>query len=129
MFAERKAEEERVGKLILDAAMRVHSAFGPGLLEGAYEACLANDLEGEGLEVHRQVTLPIEYLGRRVEGGYRIDLVVGQLVVVEVKAVEKIVPIHLAQVITYLRLGGYSLGYILNFNVLHMRQGIKRVVV
>ena len=129
MSTEKKAEEERIGKLVLDAAMRVHSAFGPGLLEGAYEACIANDLERTGLPVHRQVSLPIEYLGRRIEGGYRIDLVIGNLVVVEVKAVEKLLPIHLAQVITYLKLGGYSLGYLLNFNVLHMRQGIRRVIV
>ncbi len=129
MLAQNKVEEERIGKLILDAAMRVHSAFGPGLLEGAYEACMANDLERLGLEVARQVALPIEYLGRRIEGGYRLDIVVGRLVVLEVKAVEKLMPIHLAQVVTYLKIGKYSLGYLLNFNVLHMRQGIKRVVV
>ena len=129
MPAERKAQEERIGKLVLDAAMRVHSAFGPGLLEAAYEACMADDLERTGLEVARQMSLPIEYLGRRIEGGYRLDMVVGRFVVVEVKAVEKLLPIHLAQLVTYLKLGKFSLGYLLNFNVLHMRQGIKRVVV
>ena len=81
------------------------------------------------LTVERQTTLPLEYEGQRIEVGYRVDLLVEGLVVVEVKAVEKLVPIHLAQVVTYLRLGKFSLGYLLNFNVLHMRQGIKRIVV
>jgi len=125
-----KAEEvEKVGKQILAAAMRVHSALGPGLLEGAYETCLGVDLARKGLRVERQMTLPLEYEGQRIEAGYRLDLLVEGLVVVEVKAVERLMPIHLAQVVTYLRLGKYALGYLLNFNVLHMRQGIKRVVV
>lgn len=129
MSLDGKSEEERIGRQVLDAAMRVHTAFGPGLIEGAYEACMASDLERAGLKVDRQLALPIEYLGTRIEGGYRLDLVVGKLVVIEVKAVEKLMPIHLAQIITYLKLGKYSLGYLLNFNVLHMRQGIKRVIV
>lgn len=125
-----KAEEvEEVGRQILAAAMRVHSALGPGLLEGAYETCLGVDLARKGLRVERQMTLPLEYEGQRIEAGYRLDLLVEGLVVVEVKAVERLMPIHLAQVVTYLRLGKYALGYLLNFNVLHMRQGIKRVVV
>jgi len=125
-----KAEEvEKVGKQILAAAMRVHSALGPGLLEGAYETCLGVDLARKGLRVERQMTLPLEYEGQRIEADYRLDLLVEGLVVVEVKAVERLMPIHLAQVVTYLRLGKYALGYLLNFNVLHMRQGIKRVVV
>jgi len=129
MTLDKRAEVEEVGTQILAAAMRVHSALGPGLLEGAYETCLANDLARLGLKVERQMTLPIEYEGQRIEAGYRLDLLVEGLVVVEVKAVEKLMPIHLAQVVTYLRLGKYSLGYLLNFNVLHMRQGIKRIVV
>ena len=108
--------------------MRVHSALGPGLLEGAYEICLTNDLGRLGLRVERQTTLPLEYEGQRIDAGYRLDLLVEGFVVVEVKAVEKLMPIHLAQVVTYLKLGKYPLGYLLNFNVLHMRQGIKRVV-
>ena len=120
---------EEIGRQILAAAMRVHSALGPGLLEGAYETCLANDLARMGLGVERQMTLPFEYEGQRIEAGYRLDLLVERLVVVEVKVVEKLMPIHIAQVVTYLRLGKYALGYLLNFNVLHMRQGIKRVVV
>ena len=129
MVLSKSAPEEDIGSQILAAAMRVHSAFGPGLLEGAYETCLAYDLERAGLYVERQITLPIEYDGQRIDAGYRLDILVERSVVVEVKAVEKLMPIHLAQLVTYLKLGGYALGYLLNFNVLHMRQGIKRAVV
>ena len=129
MTLDKSAGVEEVGRQILAAAIRVHSALGPGLLEGAYETCLASDLARSGLTVERQTTLPLEYEGQRIEVGYRVDLLVEGLVVVEVKAVEKLVPIHLAQVVTYLRLGKFPLGYLLNFNVLHMRQGIKRIVV
>ena len=129
MTLDKSAGVEEVGRQILAAAIRVHSALGPGLLEGAYETCLASDLARSGLTVERQTTLPLEYEGQRIEVGYRVDLLVEGLVVVEVKAVEKLVPIHLAQVVIYLRLGKFPLGYLLNFNVLHMRQGIKRIVV
>ena len=129
MGLSKSAPEEDVGRQILAAAMRVHSAFGPGLLEGAYETCLAHDLERAGLCVERQITLPIEFDGQRIDAGYRLDILVEKSVVVEVKAVDKLTSIHLAQLITYLKLGEFALGYLLNFNVLHMRQGIKRVVV
>jgi GxxExxY protein len=108
--------------------MRVHSATGPGLLESAYEYCLDHSLRSSGMRVERQLALPIHFEGERIDGGYRIDLLVEDTVVVEVKAVEKLTPIHVAQMATYLKLGKYSLGFLLNFNVLHMRQGIKRVV-
>ncbi|MGH8865826.1 MAG: GxxExxY protein [Blastocatellia bacterium] len=129
MALDKAAGEEKIGSQVLAAAMRVHSAFGPGLLEGAYEICLANELMRAGLKIDRQLTLPIEYDGQRIESGYRLDLLVENLVVIEVKAVEKLMPIHVAQVVTYLKIGKFSLGYLLNFNVLHMRHGIKRVVV
>jgi GxxExxY protein len=129
MALDKAAAVEEVGRQILAAAMRVHSALGPGLLEGAYETFLANDLARLGLKVERQMTLPIEYEGQRIEAGYRLDLLVEGLVVVEVKAVEKLMPSHLAQVVTHLRLGKYPLGYLLNVNVLHMRHGIRRIVV
>ena len=129
MALDKAAGVEEVGRQVLAAAMRVHSALGSGLLEGAYETCLANDLARLGLRVERQMTLPLQYEGQRIEAGYRLDLLVEGLVVVEVKAVEKLMPIHLAQIVTYLRLGKHPLGYLLNFNVLHMRQGIKRIVV
>jgi GxxExxY protein len=128
MALNQDAELEDVGRQVLASAMRVHTALGPGLLEGAYEACMANDLTRVGLGIERQRTLPIEYEGQRIDAGYRLDLLIEGVVVVEVKAVEKLMPIHLAQVVTYLRLGNFSLGYLLNFNVMHMRQGIKRVV-
>jgi GxxExxY protein len=128
MALNKTREEEEIGRSVLAAAMRVHSALGPGLLEGAYEMCLASDLDRSGLRVERQVTLPVIYGDQKVEAGYRLDLLIDGRVVVEVKAVEKMLPIHLAQVLTYLRLGNYSLEYLLNFNVLHMRQGIKRIV-
>jgi len=129
MALSKSAAEEDVGRQILAAAMRVHSAFGPGLLEGAYETCPTHDLERAGLFVERQITLPIEYDGKRIDAGYRLDILVEKIVVVEVKAVDKLMPIHLAQLVTYLRLGKYALGYLLNFNVIHMRQGMRRVVV
>jgi GxxExxY protein len=117
-----------VGELIIGAAMRVHSALGPGLLENAYEACLVYELEKRGLSVRRQVPMPVTYEGVALDVGYRIDLLVSNAVVLELKAVEKMLPLHGAQLLSYLRLGGYKLGYLLNFNVPHMRDGIKRVV-
>src|SRR5262245_10082944 len=108
---------------IVDAAMKVHSALGPGLLESAYEGCLALELMGRSLTVARQLELPVHYLGHRIDVGYRLDLVVSDLVIVEVKAVDKFAPIHEAQLLTYLRLSGKQLGLLLNFNVLHMKNG------
>ncbi|MEQ1881609.1 MAG: GxxExxY protein [Burkholderiales bacterium] len=128
MTLNKTREEEEIGRQVLAAAMRVHTALGPGLLEGAYEICLASEIAQHGLEGQRQVTLPLVYREQGIDAGYRLDMLVDGRVVVEVKAVEKLLPIHLAQVLTYLRLGKYSLGYLLNFNVLHMRQGIKRIV-
>ncbi len=117
-----------VGELIIGAAMRVHSALGPGLLENAYEACLVYELEKRGLSVKRQVPMPVTYEGVALDVGYRLDLLVADAVVIELKAVEKVLPLHGAQLLSYLRLGGYKLGFLLNFNVPHMRDGIKRVV-
>lgn len=128
MSLDKSPEDEQIGSAILDAAMRVHSALGPGLLESAYEACLAYELDKVGLPVQKQVALPLEYDNVRLEVGFRIDLLVGNRVVVEVKATEKLLPIHLAQMLSYLKLGKYPLGFLLNFNVAHMKQGIKRVV-
>ncbi|MHB1224821.1 MAG: GxxExxY protein [Gemmatimonadaceae bacterium] len=112
--------------LIVDAAMKVHSALGPGLLESAYEACLAHELRRRELEVSTQVAMPIVYDGVALATAYRIDLLV-EGVVVEVKAVAKLMPIHVAQVLSYLRLGGRPVGLLLNFQVLHMRDGVKRI--
>ena len=108
--------------------MKVHSAVGPGLLESVYETCLTHELRKQGFDVQRQVALPVEYDGQCIDTGFRLDILVAEKVVVEVKAVERTAPIHTAQILTYLKLGGFKLGYLLNFNVVHMRDGIKRLV-
>lgn len=108
--------------------MTVHSRLGPGLLESAYQACLAHELRKRGLEVATQIPLPLVYDGVKLEVGYRIDLVVANRVVIEMKSVEAIHPIHQAQLLSYMRLSGIGVGLLMNFNVLHMRDGIKRMV-
>jgi GxxExxY protein len=113
---------------VVDAAMRVHTALGPGLLEGAYEACLAHELGKRGLRVLVQAPLPIVYDGIRIELGYRADLVVGDAVIVELKSVAKLLPIHDAQLLSYLKLSGYRVGLLINFRVPKLKDGIKRMV-
>ena len=108
--------------------MRVHTVLGPGLLESAYEACLAHELRSRGLRVDSQVGLPVVYEGVKLELGYRIDLIVNQIAIVEVKAVEAIAPIHEAQLLSYLRLSGHKVGLLINFHVLHLKDGIKRMI-
>jgi GxxExxY protein len=120
--------ENEIGTIIIGAAMKVHAACGPGLLESAYETCLFYELEKQGLPVERQVVVPIRYENLTIDNGYRIDLLVGNRVVVELKAIETILPVHRAQLLSYLRLGRFKLGYLLNFNVAHMRDGIVRLV-
>ena len=119
--------ENEIGTRLIGAAIKVHSALGPGLLEGAYELCLVHELLQNGIVARRQVPLPIRYGEVKIEGAYRLDLLLEETVVVELKAVEKILPLHSAQLLSYLKLGGYRLGYLLNFNVLRMRDGIKRL--
>ena len=121
-------DENELGSAVLDSAMKIHAALGPGLLESAYETCLAHEVNKAGIEVRRQVTLPVRYDGVVIDQGFRLDLVIADRVVVEVKAVEKLLPVHGQQVLTYLKLGGFKLGYLLNFNVARMRDGIRRVV-
>ena len=120
--------EEEIGKLVIDSAMKVHSALGPGLLESSYRACLAHELELRGLDVRQEKPLPVLYEGAEISVGYRIDLLLNQKVIVELKAVEKLLPIHTAQLLCYLKLSGCKLGFLINFNVLHLKDGIKRVV-
>jgi GxxExxY protein len=122
------AEIEAIGRQIIDAAIKVHRVLGPGLLESAYEQCLAHDLGLRGLMVRRQVVLPIQFEDLRLDAGYRLDLLVGEAVVVEVKSVEALSRLHEAQLLTYLRLSNYRLGYLLNFNAVQLRQGIRRFV-
>jgi GxxExxY protein len=124
---DRRGDENELGERVLGCALRVHKALGPGLLENAYEACLAHELQREGLEFKRQVTMPLIYDGVAIGAGYRLDLLVSNLVVVEVKAVEALINIHQTQLLSYLKLGGYRLGYLLNFNVRQMKDGIQRM--
>lgn len=120
--------EKQIGHSVIGAALKVHSAVGPGLLESAYETCLIYELEKRNLPVRRQVVIPFRYEALIIDNGSRIDLLVGDLVVVELKALETILPVHRAQLLSYLRLGGFKLGYLLNFNVAHMRDGLVRIV-
>ena len=120
--------ENAIGTVVIASAMKVHSAVGAGLLESAYETCLLYELEKQGLAVQRQVLIPLRYEDLRIDNGYRVDLLVENRVVVELKALETILPVHRAQLLSYLRLGGFKLGYLLNFNVARMRDGIVRLV-
>lgn len=113
---------------IVDAAMKVHQALGLGLLESAYEACLIYELRKRGLKVAGQVPLPIVYEEVHLEVGYRMDLVVQESVVVEIKAVEAVAPIHKAQLISYLKLSGHKVGLLINFNVELLKDGVTRLV-
>ena len=112
---------------VVDSALRVHSALGPGLLESAYRACLTYELRKRNLTALEEVPLPVVYDSRRLEVGYRMDILVEDLIVVEVKSVESIAPIHKAQILSYLKLSGKPLGLLLNFNVDLMKNGIVRM--
>ncbi len=112
---------------IIAAAMRVDTTLGPGLLESAYEACLVHELLKTGLSARSQVELPVIYDGITLDIGYRTDILVEELVIIELKAVDKILPIHKAQLISYLKLSGKDVGLLINFNVEHLRDGIDRL--
>jgi GxxExxY protein len=117
-----------VTEAVIGAAIEVHKALGPGLLESAYEECLCRELELRGIAYQRQVALPVTYKGVQLDCGYRLDILVENLVVIGIKTVEDVLPIHEAQLLTYLKLGGWQAGLILNFNVPVLKQGIKRRV-
>jgi len=119
----------QVSGAVVSSAMHVHSVLGPGLLESAYQGCLAHELRKRGFNVATQVGLPVVFDGEKIELGYRIDLVVENLVIVEVKSVEAVHPVHQAQLMSYLRLSGIGVGLLINFYVVHLRDGIKRMVV
>ncbi|WP_295437697.1 GxxExxY protein [uncultured Thiodictyon sp.] len=116
-----------VARQIVDAAFKVHSTLGPGLLESVYEVCLAYELTKRGLEVSRQVALPVIYDGMQLDAGFRLDLLVCNCVIVELKVVELLLAIHKAQLLTYLKLSGYRLGFLINFNVPLIKDGIVRL--
>jgi GxxExxY protein len=124
----RRINAQEVSHAIITSAMRVHSELGPGLLESAYLACLQHELQQAGFRSANQVGLPVVYRGVKLELGYRMDLLVEDLVIVEIKSVDAISPVHQAQVISYLKLSGKSIALLINFNVVHPKEGIKRFV-
>ncbi|HSS97549.1 MAG TPA: GxxExxY protein [Terriglobales bacterium] len=113
---------------MIAAAIKVHSILGPGLLESAYHACLLHELRKQGLIVESQVGLPVVYEGEQIDLGYRIDLIVNDTVILEIKCVEAINPVHQAQLLSYMRLSGRHIGLLINFHVVHLKDGIRRVV-
>ena len=113
---------------VVDSAIRVHSRLGPGLLESAYEVCLAYELRNRGYTILTQFPIPVVYDGVSVEAGYRADILVDDEVIVEVKAVSKLLPIHEAQLLSYLRLAGRRVGLLINFHEVHLRDGIRRLI-
>ena len=119
--------ENDIGRRILGCAVQVHQTLGPGLLESVYETCLAHELTKAGITFDRQRSLPVIYDSLLIDPGYRLDLLVESLVVVEIKAVGEVSEVHRAQLLSYLKLGGYRLGYLLHFNVARMRDGITRM--
>ena len=119
---------EKIFKQVLDCAFTVHSALGPGLLESAYEECLSYEIEEAGLMVLKQWPLPLIYRDIKLDIGYRVDLLIENQIVVEVKSIDSLADIHLAQILTYLKLSGCKLGLLVNFNVKHLKDGIKRVI-
>jgi len=121
-------EIDSVTGAIIDSAMRVHTALGPGMLESVYEKCLKHELVKRGLRVECQVWLPVIYDGVEIEGGYRIDLLVDDVVLVELKVVEQILEVHKAQLLSYMKLSDKRVGLLINFNVVHLRDGIRRLV-
>jgi len=122
------AETERIGKLVLDAAFKVHTILGPGLLESVYQVAMKHVLEKDGTLVETEVKQPIMFEGVKLESGLRIDMLVAKCVIVELKSVENMNPVYEAQLMTYLRLSGNRLGFLINFNVPHLKDGIKRIV-
>ena len=120
---------DALARQTVDAAFRVHSTLGPGLLESVYEQCLCHELDKRGLQCLRQVPLPLHYDGLRVDNAFRVDVLVEDVLIVEVKAAEKTNPLHEAQLLTYLRLSGRRIGLLMNFNVLLIRDGIRRLIV
>jgi len=121
-------EYPEISAKAIAAALKVHSAIGPGVLESVYKTCMQHELRNSGLHVLSEVALPVLYDGIRMDSGYRMDLLVEDLLIVELKCVPSLLPIHKAQLLTYLRLANKPIGLLLNFNVVHMREGIKRIL-
>ena len=128
MKPKKQLYEQQITGEIIGAAIEVHRELGPGLLESSYEICLARELELRGISFDFEKPLPLEYKGVRLDCGYRLDLLVAGAVIVEVKSVEKLAPIHDAQLLTYLKLTGVKVGLLINFNVVVLKAGLKRLV-
>jgi GxxExxY protein len=120
--------KEEIFRKILDSSFKIHSALGPGLLESAYEECLYYELIKHGLKVSKQRPMPLIYNEVKLDAGYRVDLIVEDSIIIEIKSVDALCDVHMAQILTYLKLSGCSLGLLVNFNVYHLKVGIKRVV-
>jgi GxxExxY protein len=118
---------DEIASVIVDCAFKVHTKLGPGLLESAYEACLSHELKKRGLKVDRQIPQPVHYDDIIIDVGYRLDLLVNDSIIIELKAVENVLPIHQAQLMTYLRLSEKTLGFLINFNTVLIKNGIKRI--
>jgi GxxExxY protein len=121
-------EIEQIAKQIVDSSLKVHKALGPGLLESAYQACLAHELRQRGLHVESEVDQPIEYGALRIIPGYRLDMIIENSVIIENKSVETLLPVHEAQLLTYLRMRDCRLGFLINWNVKLIKDGIRRMV-
>lgn len=119
---------EKIFKTVLDCSFSVHSALGPGLLESSYEECLRFELEKNGLKVKKQQALPLVYKEIKLDVGYRVDLLVENKIIIEIKSVDAVADIHMAQILTYMKLSACKLGLLVNFNVKHLKNGIKRVI-
>ena len=128
-FEKLTRQEEDIGKAIVSAAFKIHKTLGPGLLEKVYEVCLVHELRKSGLLVARQIDIPIQYDGITFDEGLRLDILIENKVIVEVKAIEQVNPVWQAQVLSHLKLTGLRLGYLINFNVPLMKDGIKRFIV
>jgi len=128
MNREGAKDVEMFASEVIGAAIEAHRFLGPGLLESAYEACLAPEIKLRSILFERQISLPVEYKGEKLDCGYRLDMIAGGLLIIELKAVKALEPVHLAQLLTYLRLKRLSLGLLLNFHASRMQHGIKRVV-
>ncbi|TDY04237.1 GxxExxY protein [Thiohalophilus thiocyanatoxydans] len=122
-------EIEEMAEHVVDSVYKIHRSLGPGLLESAYEACLKHELIKRGIDVSCQIEMPIIYEGKKIMPGFRMDMLVGQSIIVELKSVEQLLPVHKAQLMTYMKLSKKNLGFLLNFNVPVMKQGISRVVI
>jgi len=123
-----KLEIEKIGKQIVNSAFEVHSELGPGLLESVYEICLYDELTSRNLLVERQLQLPVYYKGKQLQKDFFIDLLVEKSIIIELKAVECLMPVHEVQLLTYMKLANIKLGYLINFNVPLIKQGIKRKI-